>query len=271
MDINNKLITLAQKYCKDNYVYWVDKYQKERTGNDFPYTYTYTDADYDLFSRYIKLSAISRGVELLVGKKYRFFNLCQQSLLCAADFRDSFADNLTNEIQKMAMDDEKQKYRDFILSHSEDNLLNMEVKRIKYKRLLAEHESKKVRKILSEKWGYDGYWHPLIEGDTPANVLFLMDKYILPSEQLIIDVVKGISLKKYYAIDEGRCDYKQSIENFNLHLYQGSETFCCDETFEWVVYGSHEGTISFGGAMLILQIKELLKDYNEKFNLFEWP
>jgi hypothetical protein len=264
--VYEKIITLAQNYCRENYAFWIDKYQRKRTGNDFPYTYT--EEDYNLFPRYIKLSAISRGVDLLVGKKYRTFNLCQQSLLCAADFRDSFTDNLTNDIQKMAMEEEKQKYRDFILRHNENDLLDMEVKRIKYKRLLTEYESKKVRKILSEKWGYDGYWYPIREGDTPANVLFLMTEYVLPFEQKIIDAIKGISLiSKYYAIDECRDDYKHSIENFSLALYQGSETFCCDDTFEWVVYGSHEGTVSFGGDKLLPQIRELLKNYKNKFNL----
>jgi len=265
MNAYEKLTTLAQNYCSENYAFWFEKYQRERTGNDFPHTYN--DEDYDLFPRYIKLSAIHRGVDLLVGRKFRSFNLCQQSLLNAADTQDLLVDNPTNDIQKRAMEDERQKYRDFILSHNENDLLNMEVKRIKYRRLLTDQESKKVRKILLEKLGYDGYWYPICVGDTPENVLFLMTEYVLPFEQNIINAVKSLSLNKFYAIDEFHNDYKHSIECFNLSLY---ETFCCDDTFEWAVYGSHEGTISFGGDKLLPQIKELLKDYEEKFNLLEW-
>ena len=268
MKVCEKLITLARNYCKDNYFYWMNKYEQERTGSDFPYAYT--DADYNIFPRYNKLSAISRGVDLLVGRKYKSFNLCQQSLISAADFGDPFVDNPRNDIEKMAMEDEKHKYQEFILSHNENDLLNMEVKRIKYKRLLTKYESKKVRKVLSAKWGYDGCWYPIRGSDIPANVLFLMTKCLSPFEQSIIDLIKGISLNKYYAIDESRNDYKHSIKNFNLELYQGSEVFCCDDTFEWAVYWSHEGTVSFGGDKLLPEIRELLKDYKEKFNIFEW-
>ena len=121
-----------------------------------------------------------------------------------------------------------------------------------------------------DKWGYDGCWYPINGGDSPTNAFFLMTKYVLPFERSIIAVIKGISLKKYYAIDESGDDYKYSIDNFNLHLYHGTEIFCCDDTFQWVVYGSHEGTLSFGGNNLLPQLRVLLKDYKEKFNIFEW-
>jgi len=266
MSIYDKIITLAQKYCDDNYRYWVEKYQKERTGNDYPYTYT--ENDYNLFPRYIKLGLISKGVDLLVDQQFKSFEDCVQSLLNAADFQGNSTTQLSNEVGKFASEDEKLKYQKYILNFSESNLLTTLVEHSIYRKKLDEQEAKKIREKLLEKWNYSGsYWYPLI--DTPlVSVLFLMDEYVLPFEKNIIDIVKSISLCKFYAIDEIGDDYKYSLNTFNLSsLY---ETMCCDDTFEWVIYRSHEGTIAFGGEKLISQVKEILKHCKNKFNVLEF-
>jgi len=268
MNINDKMITLARSYCKNSYTYWVDKYHKERTGND--YLHTYTDTDYDLFPRYVRIAAILKGIDLLVGKKYKSFNSCVHSLLDAVNFKNAFVDSAKNAIQIKAMNDEEQKYRKFILNFNENDLMNTNIERLTYKRMLGVHESVKVRNILLDKWGYDGYWYPISKENVSDDILFLMAKYISPLEKDIVGFIKNIAFNKYYAIDECKEDYKYSIKNFNLSLYQGTETFCCDKSFEWAVYGSHEGTLTFGGEILVSKVKELLKGYESKFNLFEW-
>jgi len=269
MNTNEKIITLAQMYCRENYSFWIGKYQKELTGDDYPRKYT--DRDYDTFPRYQTLNAIGKGVALLVGRKFKTFDICVKFILDAADFKDVYAKNLINPIGNLAIEDEKRKYREYILSISENDLENAEVKKITYERRLGKHESEKIRKSLSEKWGYCKYWHPLIDGEIPANVLFVMTKYVSTYEGSIIDIIKKISLEKYYEISEFGDDYKYSKENFNLPLYGWfGEIICCDDTFEWVVYESHEGTISFGGDKLVREIKELLKKYEVKFNLIDW-
>src|SRR5689334_19553222 len=72
------LITLARRYCQDNFSYWADKYSKERTGNYFPYTYT--DKDYNLFPRYNVLSVILSSIETLVGKNFENTESCKNEL-----------------------------------------------------------------------------------------------------------------------------------------------------------------------------------------------
>jgi hypothetical protein len=210
---------------------------------------------------------VIRGI-LTAGQKLKSFNDCVQELLKAANYQGASVTNLKNETGKLAFDDEKQKYYEYILSISESNLASTELERPIYRKKLNEYEAKKIRKKLLINWNYNGcYWCPLADV-APVCALFLMDEYVLPFEENIIDIIKSISLNKFYAIDEMGDDYKHSIDTFNLSsLY---ETICCDDTFEWVVYRSHESTISFGGEKLIPKIKELLKRYEDKFNVMEF-
>jgi len=256
------MITLARIYCKNNYRYWIVKYQNERTGNDYPYTYT--DKDYDLFPRYLVLAYLLKKIDLLVGRKFKTFTGCVSELLNAA----SYPDNEPNDKIKLTKEDEKRNYREFILSLNQNEVANLAVKRLSYRKKLGKHESEKIRKRLLEKWNYSGYWYP-IDGNYRDDALFLPEKYIAPFEKEITAIIQSISLKRFYAIDECGDDYRNSISDFTLSLYDGSEKFCCDNTFDWVVYGSHESTISFGGEKLIPQIKELLKDYESIFNIWE--
>jgi len=264
MHINEKMITLAQKYCKDNYRYWIIKYQNERTGNNYPYTYT--DEYYDLFPRYLALAAILKEVDLLVGQKFKDFDRCMQKLLNAADYPD----NEPNEKIRLPKEDEKRKFREFILGLDENTLAKTEVKGTGYRKKLGKYESDKIRKKLREHWSYNGRWYPLAE--KPGNdVLYVMEKYIIPFEREIVEIIRTISQKRYYTLDECGDDYKHSISNFTIpwYMYNGSEILCCDDTLGWIVYVSHEDTISFGGDELITQVKELLHGYESKFNVWE--
>ena len=78
MTTTDKIVTLARKYCIDNFRYWFERYQNERTCNKFPYTYT--NQDYDIFPRYQTLDAILKGIETVVGKTYASKQDCLQEL-----------------------------------------------------------------------------------------------------------------------------------------------------------------------------------------------
>lgn len=262
MNVYEKMITLARMYCEDNWRFWIVKYQNERTGNDFPYTYT--DEDYNMFPRYLVLAAISKGVDMLVGQKFKSFNSCMHGLLNAADYPD----DESNERSKATKEDEKRKYREFVLSFNENELAATVVKRLVFQRKLRPVESAKIRKRLAEKWDYEGSWYP-VDGKPHDGALYLMEKYVAPFEKEIVGIIQSISMNRYYTIDGCGDDYKHSISGFSLSLYNGSETLCCDDMLAWIVYGSHESTISFGGDRLIPQIKELLKDYENKFDVWE--
>ena len=82
----------------------------------------------------------------------------------------------------------------------------------------------------------------------------------------IFDFITANSSKSLFEITEDRIDYEIELDSFDIDLY---ETIVTDKSFEWVIYGSHEGTITFGGTFLTDFVKKLFAGRQEKLNKWE--
>ena len=170
-----------------------------------------------------------------------------------------------SEIEKKVIEDERNKFIKFIDNTSPDKFL--EIEPLPYRRKLKVKEAELIRKQLFEIWNYAGdYWEPL-DNKSPKPTIYLMKENVTEDDiQQIIDFVKHKADKRIFEISEDRNDYEIEIESFTPDLY---ETICCDKDLEWVVYGSHESTIAFGGTWLIESITKLFAGRQEKLNLWE--
>jgi hypothetical protein len=77
----------------------------------------------------------------------------------------------------------------------------------------------------------------------------------------IKDIILSYPNGRIYEISETRYDYEIDKSEFEADCY---EILYTDKNFEWIVYGSHEGTIAFGGEWLL---SELDKQLSDKFEL----
>lgn len=276
-----KLITSARHYCKDNFVFWADKYQKESSGNYNPYS----DNDYNIFPRYNVLTAIQQGVETLVGQEFQSFENCKQYLtdiglkshsiftigsnddihLLGESGKGKSTTGRQNPIAKNAMKEERTKFIEFINSRTTENI--SQVQPMPYRHRLTDQEMISVRKKLTELWNYDGeYWNPL-DDKSPKETVFLMKDNLTKFDcKKIFDFIAANSNKRLFEITEDKIDYEIELDSFEIDLY---ETIVTDKSFEWVIYGSHEGTITFGGTFLIDFVKNLFSDRQEKLNKWE--
>ena len=276
-----KLITSARHYCKDNFVFWTDKYQKESSGNNNPYS----DNDYKLFRRYNVLNAIQHGSETLVGQEFQSFDNCKQHLsdiglkshsiftiesntdihLLGESGKYKSTTGKQNPIAKNAMTEERAKFVEFINSRTTENISRVEP--LPYRHRLTDQEMISVRKQLADLWNYDGdYWNPLDDKSPKETVFIMKDNLTKDDSKKIIDFIASNPSKKFFEITEDRIDYEIEIDSFNLDLY---ETIVTDKSFEWVIYGSHEGTITFGGTFLNDFVKNLFANRQEKLNKWE--
>jgi hypothetical protein len=258
------LITAARRYCQDNHSYWADKYSKERTGDDFPYTYT--DNDYNIFPRYNVLSAILDSVETIVGHNYQSIETCKNDL---KDFglnaNNLFTTGEHNSISLNAMQEERKKFIAFIEKIALENLTLVE--QLPYRRRLTKGESDQVRQVLLEKWNFEGnHWEPL-EELSPKPTIFLMKENIADSDyEQITQSIQQNSDTKLFEITEDVSDAEIEFSLFHPDCY---ETIYCDKSFDWIVYGSHESTIAFGGVWLLDIIQNLYADRQDKLNRWE--
>lgn len=276
-----KLITSARHYCKDNFVFWADKYQKESSGNNNPYS----DNDYNIFPRYNVLTAIQQGIETLVGQEFQSFENCREQLvdiglkshsiftidsnkdihLLGESESQKSTIGRQNPIAKNAMTEERTKFVKFINSRTTENISL--IKPLPYRRRLTDSEMVSVRKQLADIWNYDGdYWNPL-DDKCSKDTVFVM-KYNLTEDdnKKIVKFIIANSSEKLFEITEDRIDYEIELDSFNLDLY---ETIVTDKSFSWVIYGSHEDTLTFRGTELIAFIKSLYVDRQDKLNKWE--
>ena len=253
-----KLITAARSYCINNFRFWVGKYSQENKSHR-----KLSDNDYNLYSRFQIIRVIQQEVETLVGLKFTPFEICKQELVEMG--KKSYSIGLTNRIAQNAMNEEREKFIKFVNSRTTENV--SEVEPLPYRRRLTSKEMLSVRKKLLELWNFDGgYWNPL-EDQSPKETVFLMQDNLTDEDcAKIADYLISTSGKRLYEVTEDRIDHEMEFDSFDINLH---EAIIADKTFEWVIYGSHEGTLAFGGTALVGFIKSLFADRQDKLNKWE--
>jgi hypothetical protein len=249
------LINIARKYCQDNFAYWAERYSKERTGTDVPYSYS--DSDYNLFPRYNALSALLAEVETLVGQKNIDLETGKNELK-SIDL-DGLIAEADNDIERHAMQDEKEKFTAFIDGLSPEALQH--VTPLPYRRRLKGADKAAIRTALLEQWNYDfDYWDPVVE-ISPNPVVFVSNSHLTESDYKSIKTFLAAHAEKHlFEITEEGAFSELEWEQFHP---EGVETVYIDRTFNWIIYVSHESTITFGGTALTEFVHQLFADRSD--------
>ena len=219
-----------------------------------------------MFPRYNVLSAILDKTETLVGQSHLNFENCQQELKNISLIANSpFTTGEQNDIAIKAMQDERQKFIEFIEKVGTEDLNTIEP--LPYRRRLTNQESEQVRQSLLEKWNFQGnYWEPL-EELSPEPTIFLMKDNIADTDyEKIIEEIHKHADKKLFEITEDGSDAEIELYLFHPDCY---ETIYCDTSYNWIVYGSHESTVAFGGTWLLDFIRRLYANRQNQLNKWE--
>ena len=134
-----------------------------------------------------------------------------------------------------------------------------------YSRELSKEEMDQLFKRLTIRWDISNhYWFPLY--DTTAQSIIAFDSEAYEKEfghkNLRIILREIIGLKEIIEIRELK--YKGFVvktETFEPSYEGIGEGYWFDSNMEWIIYCSHEGSITFGGEFLIKQIKDNWKSW----------
>jgi hypothetical protein len=256
-----KLVTAARHYCLDNFTYWSDKYAREKSGQNNPYS----EHDYNLFPRYLIQKALLQDIESVVCNSFSSFEEGQKKLI-------EFGKNILFEnilrspdpIALKALQDEQSKFISFIDSLTVHHVSNIAPLPYRYK--LPAHTAADIRTLLAKRWHYDGsYWNPLVEKSFHETLFLNIENLSEEDRHKIAAFLIQKADPKLYEITEEQVDYEIDFDSLDLQLY---ETVLTDRSMDWIIYGSHESTITFGGAWLLPFIKELFADRPHLIN--EW-
>lgn len=142
---------------------------------------------------------------------------------------------------------------------------------IPYSRVIIGAEATALQDRFRSVWEYENtaYWFPLM-GDEPKKIsdkFFIMFEYLEPYMEQLEQII-GLPHTHLYSYGEDCFRPSHCIETVEFMEYGGCETIFTDKEFTWVIYFSHENTVSFAGS-IVPKVKELLSPIKAHWNRFE--
>lgn len=118
-------------------------------------------------------------------------------------------------------------------------------------------------------WNYDPvkYWYPL-DGTADDSKLFILFDYVQPHLE---EISQLIDIPKNHIFEYGENWYPSvpaCAEVDEIIDYGGCEVAYTDQNFSWVIYFSHEDTVTFAGS-IVPRIKEILALESVHWNSWE--
>lgn len=228
------------------------------TGTDGHWDYS--DEAYDTFPRYRILAAIQNDVEQFVPPDFQAIADLRDMLVTAIQTAEVDGKKFESAVAAQAVEDERRLFLNHIQTIDEARLTTLPP--LPFRRVLSADEHKRLHAQFRNKWGnwYGGY---VIPEDSVVGTITLHDaamEHAGAYEHLrLLLANKGISrvveLREY---DEG---YELDLSAARF-LYDLREGFWMSGEMSWMVYASHESSITFGGDWLIEGMRRFLPDFN---------
>ena len=263
-DSVSNLHSAIRRYCIERRSFWALRYDEIRAAGRDRKGRGYSDEALSTFPRYLMLDAILEQFE-----RYRpedFANLEEAKEFLRAVVEETILDErFSTGLEKMAIDEERSLIAEFIERQTVASL--SEVEPMFYRRVMSETEESAIRARLKERWGVDsGYWFPL-SNDRPEDVEAFQDQCFEDEvgTAKLEQILRSRGLTRVWEIGEGSRRYEMDISQIEPYYYYsgGEERFWGDDTFDWIIYASHEGSLTIGG-WLLEEVKTVWTNWPER-------
>jgi hypothetical protein len=137
---------------------------------------------------------------------------------------------------------------------------------IPYERTLHLDEIQRLWKQMQEHWDINGHgWYPITGSDMPPTVVAFEDAWFY--NEIPLNVLQGIlkrhEITRVWELREGHeAGYEMDTAFLDLY-YDGTEGYWTSEGMDWLIYVSHENSLTVAGEWLIAAIKVLWPRWNE--------
>lgn len=254
MSLSIRLHTAARRFALDAHHRWATHYVHSG-ASDRPSS---AEAR-GIFPRYLVYEAMLWALEVFAPEEVpRDLPAAREDLAAAVlRARSIMTDNLDGQAEINAMDEERHLLAAYIRSVSTDQLLQVEP--LPYRRVLSAAERQRQEQVLERVWGAgDGYWYPLNDIPRTDVVAFEAPEFHrdIGAERLRA-ILRAANVGQVYELTEfvEHPAYEQDLEACGFR-YTGAEGYWCDTGMEWIVYASHEDSITLGGQWLIDRVQE---------------
>lgn len=252
MNASLALHTAARRYCLERHAYWNERYSEIiRTRGDRAQDGNgYTAEALATFPRYNVLNAIRVEVERIEPSQLGDTESARALLVLAGEIaEDQFTRPPHGVIEKRAMTEERASYAGYMLGLAPRDLNAVES--LPYRRVLASEEAKTVWSRLCGRWQIaGGYWYPLTDCRMPDVVAFNTKVFEEAVEyKTLRELLEARGIERVWELREYGPEYLEELALFEPR-YNGAEGFWSSGDLDWIIYASHENSVTVGGWLL---------------------
>jgi hypothetical protein len=170
--------------------------------------------------------------------------------------------NRQNPISRAAIEEERSRMIDLARRVSESEFAHVEP--MPYRRTLGEDECNQRWEEVATRWGIGrGYWYPLNEPERPGLELVAFEtpefrRDLTPGP--LQEILRGFGVRRLYEFREFGLGRELAVEIFDPD-YDGEEGYWTARGTEWIIYASHESSLTVGGRELIERVKACWHDW----------
>ena len=201
-----------------------------------------------------------------VGREFVSFEALKERIRCELDVHyDPSLKQSHNRIQSRMVQQTQNAFIQYLNTCSPEDSTNNPA----YWRVIQGGEAAVLLERFRTVWEYDSrdYWYPLSQAG-PGEKLFLMEDLVEQKEEALLTLLR-LPEQHMYCCEEKLYPVDAVQETNEFSFYGGLEKAYTDKDFAWMIYCSHEQTVTFAGSILP-QIKELFKEEKDHWNRFEW-
>lgn len=273
MDVDQlgaKMHTAARRFCIDRIGQLQTEYRRlieagqaythDSLGRNVP-----TLAGLDLFPRYRILAAILLEVERMEPGTLTALDLAQNRLATACRSAQAlFTETDLGPVAGNAMEQEREAFFKYVEGLTGIDL--QEVPQLFYRRVLTDAEVEQWRTALGDTWGASRekyYWYPLSK--ETRNDLVALDSDRFAQEVPLQDFNKILAESgpsRSVELREWGPSYEVDISALDFS-YEGAEGFWFTAQLDWIIYASHEDSITIGGEVALEALKQVWPKWHE--------
>ena len=255
------LHSAARRYCEERHAFWANEYSKickagrDRVGE------SYTKETLSVFPRYNVLEAILEEIERFIPEDFSDCNEARSLIAEAGRVAEPTFTPPRGKIKKQVMDEERASFIRYINEISEKSLESIQL--LPFRKILSVKESSGIWKLIQDAWEIpNDYWYPLT-GKKPPNVEAFQDEYFERniSNDILIKFFNDRGVMRFWELREHGAEYEMAIEIFEPY-YNSAEGFWTSSSLDWIVYCSHERSVSVGGWLLD-EVKQSWPDWEK--------
>jgi hypothetical protein len=260
MDETTALHTAARRYCDSRFSEWVQVYEglqrKEnpQVENLFKPGWDYSEEAYRTFPRYRVAKNTRIEIERLrVDSRMSLPEMRKFIIVASAKAENELQTELKNELAHAVIHEEAEDFRVYVEALTLRDLVQVEP--LPYRRVLSKEESERFWNRLRKIWSIgDDHWFPLKKGEMPPSVLAFHTDYFesINGRHTLRDALERRGVSTVLLLHEfGDPEYEVELRIFEPGYRDGGEQYSTSEHADWIVYASHESSITIAGEWLI--------------------